>query len=513
MNKKQENIKAMFASLRNVFGSFVLIRKIKSQRQVSLIKFHYFRFSTNSNTIQCDENDTSCQPNARKQFPYNPETFTDDLSFKTLIAAASFETVSNFHEAKVAHPAHPLDLPPLADGQPTRLPGLDFPSDVTSGIDQNVSSSEGESSASGLSRVETVVLSTCGILVVAGIAVGIFVWRNTTRNRQDHSDSDLEYEYDEEQDRSNKGPVQQGRIRLGSLNLAKKEHQHFISTEQQGDEGNEERLSVQEQQATYQDQSASQTLVLTSHHLRNSLYGPMFGGSPSIEPNTRALPSSSEATSIIQSPTMVTYPLQKFLRSPIPATYIPLIWKSPSQSINNISPGGTSSRFSEEYTQDGISETESPVNNQTDNSIGQSSRSTHNFTGLFNKTSTTPKHPISKANQPVAKLSNDNQLAIQIYTDKPMSNTVNSVGFFSPLDLPEDQYVPMKDAIGLPLVSRAEVLADPVRRLGEDEIALWEESKRKKAIEASKQRESTLVSPSTLSTSDPLLSTIPPCIN
>lgn len=54
--------------------------------------------------------------------------------------------------------------------------------------------------------------------------------------------------------------------------------------------------------------------------------------------------------------------------------------------------------------------------------------------------------------------------------------------FLSPLDLPDDQYVPMRDAAGPPLVSRAQVLADPIRRLGEDEIALWEQNCRKKEL-------------------------------
>ncbi|OBZ91722.1 hypothetical protein A0J61_00200 [Choanephora cucurbitarum] len=464
--------------------------------------------------VQCNENDASCQSNIRIQPTISPEIPKDELAFKTLISAASYETISNFHEAKVAHPPHQLGLPPLVENQPTNLPGFDLPDDTSSGIEQNPSSSE-ETVSSGLSRVETAVLSTCGVLVIAGIAVGIFVWRNTARNRQRHTDSDLEYEYEDEQDAANRDPVRRNLIRLNPVYSVSKEQPSSVHTfQEQGSQRDRNVSPTHEQQSKLstelsrsESQTTSQSLILTSHHLRNSLYGPMFGGAPSIEPNSQSLTSSPQAIDIVQDPSTLTYPLQKFLKSSVSATHIPLAWASPSDSVGN-SPNGISNNFNNEYTCDNIQEALHHNNDQTRKSMEQPSKSAHSLghqlVNLFNKTSNITQNtkPLTKPKHPIVKLSNDNQLAIQVYTNKPISTTVTALGFFSPLDLPEDQYVPMRDAIGLPLVSRAEVMADPIRRLGKDEIALWEEGKRKKAIEVSKQRESTLVSPATLAAPD-----------
>jgi hypothetical protein len=72
------------------------------------------------------------------------------------------------------------------------------------------------------------------------------------------------------------------------------------------------------------------------------------------------------------------------------------------------------------------------------------------------------------------------QLFIDDYKKKYLEE--HGKPFMSPLDLPDDQFIPLQDALGPPLISRAEVLADPARRLGEDEIALWEQSCRKKEL-------------------------------
>lgn len=102
-------------------------------------------------------------------------SFGEPLS--TVNPANSTEILSDFHEAKISSQQDSVKYDPLS-----KEGGSIQDSNSNNGLETSASFSSAEES-SGLNNVQTAVLSACGVLVVGGIAVGIFVWKNTYENK------------------------------------------------------------------------------------------------------------------------------------------------------------------------------------------------------------------------------------------------------------------------------------------------------------------------------------------
>ncbi|KAG2203219.1 hypothetical protein INT46_002501 [Mucor plumbeus] len=221
--------------------------------------------------------------------------------------------------------------------------------------------------------------------------------------------------------------------------------------------------------------------------------------SPGLQANTAAGPSILDPA---HDPTAITYPLQKFLNIPTQS------FKSPIQIPVEL---GDNDQEEEEDTvdeqprQQQISLDKQDVFGDMDNNEKTvASSSVQNLSQQLNKIFRQPeshfkltdeKDSLSSFTKETTATSQNDMVVIDLAKDKlkekaplsAMHTTEDETEhgkqpFLSPLDLPDDQYIPMRDAAGPPLVSRAEVLADPIRRLGEDEIALWEHNCRKKEL-------------------------------
>ncbi|KAI8072249.1 uncharacterized protein B0P05DRAFT_639055 [Gilbertella persicaria] len=386
----------------------------------------------------CDPKDPECREDIYSSASASTSTFSIDEALKTLIEAASYETMSNFHEAKVAD-SRPNSPPKPVHTEPAIQD--DYSGDMDSGSDGITEDN------TGLSRVETAVLSTCGVLVVAGIAVGLFVWKNTSTRNSANGMSDLEQQYDREN-----GIVSKEQ-NLPSVEMVPWKK----SVEQDHSSVKPIVIEAITEPAVETDVTEDHELVLTTHHLRNSMYGPMFGGSPELETN---IGTTSSATDPAHDPTVLTYPLQKFLKTPTSC-------QSPVQIAVHLE--NNQDEEEDEDEQNSFKE-DIMYNNKKGPSSLSVQKLSHQLARMFKSSEDAKKNPML----PFKK-----EKPLKIETNQVLQTSYAS-SFVSPLDLPEDQYIPMQDAIGLPLVSRAEVLADPLRRLGKDEIALWEENCRKK---------------------------------
>jgi len=252
------------------------------------------------------------------------------------------------------------------------------------------------------------------------------------------------------------------------------------------------------------------SIAAATAHVTSTYHTPEVGKeyemanlSPGLQTNTASRPSAMDP---LHDPTAITYPLQKFLNTPTQS------FKSPVQIPVDL---GNSLGEEEEGEED---EDDHHLAENTmqepskllldkdafgatyDNIIEKpgTSSSVRNLGQQLNKIFRHPENSevTSSTTQSVMV---DIDLNDTSTTNKPKSHRAlekspmaatalqeetepGKQPFLSPLDLPDDQYIPMRDAAGPPLVSRAQVLADPVRRLGQDEIALWEQNCRKKQL-------------------------------
>jgi hypothetical protein len=251
-------------------------------------------------------------------------------------------------------------------------------------------------------------LSASGILVVAGIAVGIVVWKNNARRRN------LKNQLDVEENR--KDPFEPGepekRFSFPSISVRDTHVHHIIP------EINNDNISEFTDQSSFSDQQSDQ---------RRSFDGLSLKKTPQLDyqdvdiVDQQPQPNKRERSRPIgDDPSIPTYPLQKFLKSDLP-----------------------------------FAQREHP----------------RDFDGKIIKTK---PMQINLALDPGAPIRKRNFVdLIQEVERQPIQ---------SPLDLPQDCYIPLKDAVGPRLISRAEVMADPIRRQGQDELALWEENCRKKKV-------------------------------
>ncbi|GAN02853.1 hypothetical protein MAM1_0029d02301 [Mucor ambiguus] len=601
-----------------------LIQLLKSSNKwfddalVSCLVVFYFILIVHAtdSAEDCDEDDLECLEDfttttSASFITSSLSSFGEPLS--TVSAAGTPDVLSDFHEAKLVNPKPDPNHP---GGRKERLPAKQDGGQAGSvqdkyNQDQDIDSGSAglgetidESTATGLSKVEAGVLSACGILVVAGIAVGIFVWKNTTKRRnlrdRDMSMADLEYNHDSDMGGGDPMAVKSSIITTmpkAVLEPSIKSQQRFnddmqsvksnttnnseslamIQKQLQQELEEEERLQLQQlkqqpiinltlpaferdeddfftsweqcnsklsststtslpQQIPEQLQpsfqlsklitskdaiiSANKTQAvevvydeteqndiiqpnsIAAAHVSSTHHTPDVGKeyemadlSPSLQANTaNARPS---ATDPLHDPTAITYPLQKFLNTPTQSFKSPV--QIPVELGNSL----------EEEDEEGEEE-DHPLDNTVNklpldkDAFGATydimiekpagSSSVHNLNQQLNKIF---RHPENA--KPTASTPHTAMVDIDL-SDTPMAATAASKSqraleksplketepgkqpFLSPLDLPDDQYIPMRDAAGPPLVSRAQVLADPVRRLGQDEIALWEQNCRKKGL-------------------------------
>lgn len=560
------------------------------------------------------------------------------------VAATTSDILSDFHEAKLVHPkpANP-DVPnqPLVPNTPN------FESSVQDDINQiqDLGSStenllhEEKQQLSALSNVEAGVLSACGVLVVAGIAVGIFVWKNTTRRRNLRRNHDMPMHDLESNGEGGEDGALTAKERLGALggkdivdvslsqlqsgsglkavvtipDTARGREDFFTNWQRRNQQGNDnfefepkqklieqqiipdktntvfdltqQVLSPEKEEAIISeddvvdalqqtaipnleqpnesndlkifskldDAAAEITQVEESGQLGEPAAAQLSTKSPNTQTNTTtAIPSALDPT---YDPTALTYPLQKFLRTPASAF-------SPMQISVNISSEDDDEDDDDENDDDSVAAynqgkkgaeyaaatrtqpqptpnigkerlPQSPeiiadnkgllgtplsqhlnkllrhpsIERQRMVSTGSSSKMVeislqdevvlepplqqqflasprlNNILGKFTKEPlpiVSNQHHTSHERQ--LDISDNEKGPAQLFLEDYKKKYLEEHGkpFMSPLDLPDDQYVPLRDAAGPPLISRAKVLADPVRRLGEDEIALWEQSCRKK---------------------------------
>ncbi|CAO3619057.1 unnamed protein product [Mucor fragilis] len=259
---------------------------------------------------------------------------------------------------------------------------------------------------------------------------------------------------------------------------------------------------------TEEDDIIQPNSIAAAAHVSSTYHTPDIGKdyemadlSPGVQANTTT--SRPSAADPLHDPTAITYPLQKFLNTPTQS------FKSPVQI-----PVVLGSNLEEEEDDDEEDE-DDPVENTvsklpldkdafgaTYNDIIEkpaASPSVHNLSQQLTKIFRHPEdaEPSSSSSPRTAMVDIDLDDTPMITTTittatsksqralekSPLKTTEpGKQPFLSPLDLPDDQYIPMRDAVGPPLVSRAQVLANPVRRLGQDEIALWEQNCRKKGL-------------------------------
>lgn len=540
---------------------------------------------------------------------------------------------------------HPKPANPDVPNRPLVPNTPNFESSVQDDINQNQdlgSSTENllheEKQLSALSNVEAGVLSACGVLVVAGIAVGIFVWKNTTRRRNLRRNHDMPMHDLESNGEGGDNGAFAMKERLGALggkdivdvslsqlqsgsglkavvtipDAARVRDDFFTNWQrrnQQGDSGGNNNFEFEPKPKLIQEQiipdKTNTVFDLTQQVLSPEKEAAIISeedivdalqqtGVPNLEqPNesndlkifsklddvaaeinqveklsdqlgepaiaqlstevpitqtnaTTAIPSALDPT---YDPTALTYPLQKFLRTPASAPspmqisvniisdddedendddsiaaynqlekeaeyaaatrpkptpnigkerspqlteiiadnkgllgtplsqHLNKLLRHPSTERHRMVSTGSSSKMVEISLQDEVV-LDPPLQQQF-----LASPRLNNILGKFTKEPlpmVSNHHYIPPEEEP--NISNNGKGPAQLFIEDYKKKYLEEHGkpFMSPLDLPDDQYVPLRDAAGPPLISRAEVLADPVRRLGEDEIALWEQSCRKK---------------------------------
>jgi hypothetical protein len=549
-------------------------------------------------------------------------------SYSTYSAALT-DTLSDFHEAKVAHPRHGGQR---SDRQPSLSPTDDNIGSIQDKYNEGqeldsgsdiLSDSLEETDSVGLSRVEAGVLSACGVLVVAGIAVGIFVWRNTIRRRDlrgQGNATDLESHLDSDpHDKGSNSLItnsvlsmedingqQKKQRRLGkqkqdaSLNKSvvtmkpNQEEQHQMIEIQDpskptviGDmvlpaleQSNDNMFASDELQQTianitieleqtpsqsnisdHKEKLASDAILDTfqlseqslnigennvtrlhpvdtvnlrpnstnddmssiyktpdtmeldkdsipAAQLDSSTYKPNLSGSPGIEENTTAHTSALDPTF---DPTALTYPLKKLLHTPRTIA-------SPAQISVDLG------RYEEDHDEDegekiNIQQPkEAPGESKHDrlapkiptlklgqqlnklfrypdqSTLKEQEQDSNKAPKIMDISLVSPFAPPNNKTKPKKNRMLKKFIKAPLKVRRPSSaqsikedytekyETEHGKPFLSPLDLPNDKYIPLHDAAGPPLMSRAQVLADPVRRLGEDEIALWEQNRQKKEL-------------------------------
>lgn len=223
--------------------------------------------------------------------------------------------------------------------------------------------------------------------------------------------------------------------------------------------------------------------------------------SPGLQANTVSRPSILDPA---HNPTAITYPLQKFLHIPTQS------FKSPLQIPIELGDNDQEEDGEEDAIDLQSRQQQIPLDKQDafgviyNNEKTLAPSSVQNLSQQLNKIfrqpeshfkptdekdlmsfsttepTATPENAMVDIGLTSNKLKGKSPLsAMQIKEDK---SEHGKQPFLSPLDLPDDQFIPMLDAVGPPLVSRAQVFADPIRRLGQDEIALWEQNCRKKEL-------------------------------
>lgn len=211
--------------------------------------------------------------------------------------------------------------------------------------------------------------------------------------------------------------------------------------------------------------------IITAKHLRNSDYGPMFSGG-SLQANITR-PSALDPT---YDPTALTYQLQKFLKS----SPTPLQSLSPMQISINLDLDEEPKEVVNEVLGHQLSKlllnenmVQINLNEPDENTKMTLSNLQKAYQGLEQE-----RKAIYFQENPLEK--GPAQLFIQDYKDNYLKK--HGTPFMSSLDLPDDEYIPLRNASGPELISRAKVLADPILRLGQDEIALWEQGRIKKEL-------------------------------
>lgn len=448
--------------------------------------------------LVCDNDDSCLQSSSTASlatssyFSFLP---TSDLSLDAL---------SNFHEAKVARPRKNENKPETLN--PVQEPTMIKDNINEESVDANDAKDDYTGPLPGLSNVETGILGACGILVVAGIAVGIFVWKNTTRRRNlrgshelpisDEEGNDFDYIKQLDTKEGIRVPMpaiyrddfftnwqrKNGANQDSNLQYERRQKSPMvkvISEKQPSD------LKFQtptfEHGIFYSDQEANESsnkiplnveksYIITAKHLRNSDYGPMFnGGSPQAN-ITR--PSALDPT---YDPTAITYQLQKFLKnSPASQSVSPMqislhlsLEEEPKDVLNGTLGHQLSKLLlNENMVQVNLNEPDE----DTKTTLSNLQKAYH---GLEQERKAIHLQESSSEKGPA-------QLFIQDYKDDYLKK--HGAPFMSSLDLPDDKYIPLHNASGPELISRAKVLADPVLRLGQDEIALWEQGRMKKEL-------------------------------
>lgn len=510
------------------------------------------------------------------------------LSSSAYMAAATDDILTDFHEAKLVKPKPNPNTPRIPDTPVTnQQKPVDQSFQDNINQDRDLGSSgdgmpagtvrdEDTKPLSALSNVEAGVLSACGVLVVAGIAVGIFVWKNTTRRRNIQRSYelpmvDIEQSNDDDPDNtrmhsefmtqesiySKKPSFESAKhwrksihVNLPSLSFDRddffsswqrrnsrninfdfepkqkspikiitapviSEKQQDASLEAVKEEAEtitttgfrlpsfEHTLFTSESEpilslnnvvpkenktpatatAAAADDEKHNIFLLSASHLRNSVYGPMFGGasSPQLRGNTTSTIPSAMDPAI--DPTALTYPLQKFLREVAPNSY-----SSPMQISVNLNSEQDDQDDEEEGARQHLSSSKSDTQQQEHFS--------HQLNKFLKPTTSEASSKVVDINlredvQKRKSLDQDTEATTLDHLEKVLYQELkqaenNGKSFMSPLDLPNHEYVPLRNSKIEPgLVSRAEVLADPKRRLGQDEIALWENKCKKKQRELS----------------------------
>lgn len=420
--------------------------------------------------------------------------------FSFLPTDSSLDSLSDFHEAKVARPKKNQNSP---ETQTPAQESVIIKNDLNEeSLDNN---EDFTGPLPGLSNIETGILGACGILVVAGIAVGIFVWKNTSRRRNlrhshelpvsDEEGDDFDYLKQLDTKRSIKAPLpaiyrddffSNWQRRNGKHNdssfqyeprqkspmvkvISEKqpldlkfqiptfEHAIFNSEQEPDIANNKIPLNVEED------------YIITTKHLRNSDYGPMFSGGLPQANITR--PSALDPT---YDPTAITYQLQKFLKSTPALQNVSPMQISLNLDLDEVPKEVVNGSLGHQLSKLLLTENMVQVDlNEPENAKVTLSNLQKAYQGLEQERRVVHSQECSSEKDSA-------QLFVQNYKEDYLKK--HGTPFMSSLDLPDDKYIPLRNASGPELISRAKVLADPVLRLGQDEIALWEQGRIKKEL-------------------------------
>ncbi|KAL7332403.1 hypothetical protein PS15p_204453 [Mucor circinelloides] len=576
----------------------------------TLVLFYFILIAHATDSAEdCDEDDLECLEDfttttSASFITSSLSSFGEPLS--TVSAAGAPDVLSDFHEAKLVDPKPDPNHPGGNGARKDRLPAKQDGEQAGTvqdkyNQDQDIDSGSAglgetidESTATGLSKVEAGVLSACGILVVAGIAVGIFVWKNTTKRRnlrdQDMTMADLEYNHDldmsggdpmavknsmatampkavlepsiksqqrlnddlqsvksnttnnseslaiiqkqlqqelEEEERLQLQQLkQQPIINLTLPAFERDEDDFFASWEQRNSKPantNQQQISEQPQQPdihsfqlpklehtlfaseepiisvnktqaveivydeTKEDAIIQPNSIAAAAHVASTYHTPEVGKeyemanlSPGLQTNTASRPSAMDP---LHDPTAITYPLQKFLNTPTQS------FKSPVQIPVDL--GNSLGEEEEEDGDDGhhLAENTMPEPSKLlldkdafgatyENIIEKpgTSSSVRNLGQQLNKIF---RHPEN------SEVTSSTTQSAMVDIDLNETSTTSKSKSHRALEKSPMAATALQDETepaGPPLVSRAQVLADPVRRLGQDEIALWEQNCRKKQL-------------------------------